>query len=664
MGFDKKYYHKNARPAFSTQFDGLNREHQYFYLRLAIIDDVDPDKYLMRITWYEQNGARNEIPLSFPYMGPAGCIGVYPEKGALGIFGFFNEGGGKGSPLLLACIPRSLFAGLNNALVKTYPDSITTDDFNEIEYKFRKMTLGDAVVRAPAGGYIFLNKNVEITDDMQDSILLRESDQSILSTSLNNFIFADGASVRMGPVMRNGLVIYDDIGNKDHPYGSIHPVASGKNVIYIVRHGEEIDSNTVFYSEYKVDVDEFGDGKIDLNDVNSTTLMSVRDPIVTMAMGNYIGTSKTPLLHGYPLKVNLFKSQNDGKGAFSLERCTQDGGVDEPSILGMAYALHFLKSGAFMGFDKEGHHYMHLPASRMNPLGAGRSMSTLAHGSLKEIWGNNASDNNSWDLTATGGVRWNVGSHNDKLKSRSVEIKTSGGIYIEAGGNDSDTYTTKSKTVINGFAKHEVLRGNVLEQVGGSKVQVSGPMDITVNGLKTENITGSAEETVQSQKSVSVSGDYSEVVVKQKQGKFGSRKTLISTGDDETQILKGSLKESITLGKRITEVGGPGVPGLPGMGIEQSILSGTCSTSIKAGQYKVNVSLGGIEIKTSAGTVNVSGTSVTIKGTLSVKVDAPIVQVGKGAPFGGAITGLPGKPSHYDYVTGAAHKGSMKVGIA
>jgi hypothetical protein len=100
------------------------------------------------------------------------------------------------------------------------------------------------------------------------------------------------------------------------------------------------------------------------------------------------------------------------------------------------------------------------------------------------------------------------------------------------------------------------------------------------------------------------------------------------------------------------------------MGIEQSILSGTCSTSIKAGQYKVNVTLGGIEIKTSAGVVNVSGTSVTIKGSLSVKVDAPIVQVGKGAPFGGAITGLPGKPSQYDFTVGAPFKGSMKVGIA
>jgi hypothetical protein len=664
MGWDKKFYPKNAAPAYSTQFDGLNREHQYFYLRLAIIEDMDPDTYMMRITWYEQNGARDDVPISFPYIGPAGCIGSYPEKGSVGIFGFFKEGPGKGSPLLLACIPRSLYAGLNTALVKTYPDSIPTADFNVIEYKWRKMTEGDAVIRAPAGGYVFLNKNVEIADNMQDSILLREGDQSILSTSLNNFAFADGASVSMGPAMRNRLVIYDESGNKFHPYGSIFPQASGKSIIYIVRHGEEIDYNTNFYTEHRIDVDEFGDGKIDLNDINSASISSIRDPIVTQAMGNYIGAAKNPLLYGYPLKVKLFASQKDGKGAFSLERCTQSGGVDEPSILGMAYALHFLKSGAFMGFDKEGHHYLHLPASRMNPLGAGRSMSILAHGNLKEIWGSNASDNNSWDLTATGGVRWNIGSHNGQIKSRSIQINTTGGIYIEAGNNDDDTYTTKSGTKIDGFAKHEVLRGNVLEQVGGSKVQVSGPLDITVNGLKTENITGSAEETVQSEKSVSVSGNYAETVIKQKQNKFGSRKTLISTGDDETQVIKGSLKESITLGKRITEVGGPGVPGLPGPGITQSLMSGTCSTTVKAGQYKVNVTAGGIEIKTSAGTVKISGTSVSINGTVIGTIDAPIVKIGKGAPFGGAVTGLPGIPSDFCKISGVPFKGSMKVGIA
>jgi len=659
MAFDKKFYPKNMKPHFSTQFDGLSREHQYFYLRLGLIEDFDQDKYLLRISWYEQNGARDEIPFSFPYLGPAGCIGVFPEKGALAIFGFFNEGGGKGSPLLLGYIPRDLYASLNNSIVKTFPDSIPMADINEIEYRFRKMTVGDAVVRAPAGGYIFLNKNVEITDDMQDSILLREGDQSIISTSLSNFVFADGASVSMGPVMRNGLVLYDASGNKiEGTYGSIHTLPNGKDDVYIVRQGKEIDYSTDYYAEYRVDVDDLADGKLDMNDINGSSLLSIRNPIVTMALGNYVGADKKLTnLYGYPLKARLFASKDDIKGSFTLEKAVQNAGVDEPSILGMAYALHCLKTGAFMGFDKEGHHYLHLPGSRMNPLGSGRSMSILAHGNLKEVWGNTDTDNNSWDLATTGGVRWNIGAHNSSEKSRSLEISLSRSIYIEAGSNDEDTFTKSDGSQITGFAKREVLKGNVLEQVGGSKTQLLNGVDTTINGLKSENITGSAEESVHSDKSVSVLGNYSETVVKNMQCKFGTRKTNIISGDDELEVTRGNIKETITtFGKRSTTV--------TAGSIEQTLQSGTYKTTIQAGSYSLKVTAGGINISTSAGTVTMSGTTVSVKGSLSVSIPAPIVQIGQNAPFGGAVTGLPGLPSTYDPITGVPLKGSMTVGIA
>ena len=62
--------------------------------------------------------------------------------------------------------------------------------------------------------------------------------------------------------------------------------------------------------------------------------------------------------------------------------------------------------------------------------------------------------------------------------------------------------------------------------------------------------------------------------------------------------------------------------------------------------------------------MKVSGTSVTIQGSLGVNIKAPFVRVGNGAPFGGAVTGLPGIPSTYDPIVGIPLLGSMKVGIA
>ena len=74
---------------------------------------------------------------------------------------------------------------------------------------------------------------------------------------------------------------------------------------------------------------------------------------------------------------------------------------------------------------------------------------------------------------------------------------------------------------------------------------------------------------------------------------------------------------------------------------------------------------GNINIKTSAGSIELKGLNINIKGDVGVTVEAPFVKVGKNAPMGGAITGLPGTaPSHMDYVTGSPLKGSMTVGIA
>lgn len=648
MAWSKKTYAAKEMPHYvHSQHAGFNKFNQYFYVRVGLIEDVDLDKYTMTVNWEPQSrGVRNNVPISFPYAGPAGCIGGLPERGALGIFGFFNEGDGKGSPLLLNYLPAGLDAGLNFNVVKVLPDALPTSDVNEIQYKFRKLTIGDLIVSAPTGSSLFLNRNVELQDNAQDSIILREDDQVIMATSLNNFIFTDGASVSAGPAIRNSLKIYDGDGNKIDNNGSMMSLSDGKDNIYIVPFGKEISYDTNFYTEYKIEVDELGDGKLDLNDMNSSSPLSARDPIIIMAMGNYIGSDRTdPQKYGALLKAKLFSSADDLKGSFGLEKCQQNNTLDEPSILGLVYAIHCRKSGSFMGLDKEGHYYLNLQASKANPLGAGRSMSILAQGNLKEIWGASADLSNSWDLSTTGGIRWNIGSHNPNLSSRSIQIKTSRGININVNGADDE-----------GYAKNESLKGNVIESVGGDKEQICSNLTLKINGLKKENVTGSSSEIVQSDKTVNVLGVSTETVVKEKQCKFGKRKTTITTGNDELEVIRGNIDESIsTFGKRKTTI-------LSG-GIEESITTGSYKTSIKAGSYKLNVTAGNIELKTSAGTVNVSGTSISIKATALVNVEAPLVKLGKGALVGGVVSGLPGKPNHQDYICGVPLKGSMKVSV-
>ena len=487
---------------------------------------------------------------------------------------------------------------------------------------------------------------MDIHDNSQDMILIRDDDQSIISTSIQNFIFTDGISVFSGPALRNSLNLYDSQGNKLPNNGSAWPQSSGKDNIYIVPQGQDITYDTQFYTEYRVDVSDLVNGVLDQNDINSTIDLSDKNPVVRMALGNYIGPDiKDPQLYGNLLKANGFLSDKDQKGNFTLSRASDSNTVDEPGILGLAYALHFPKSGAFIGVDKEGHYCLNLPASSANPLGAGRSMSILGQGNLKEIWGGTAQDNNSWDLTTRGGVRWNLGAHNLNQNGNSLDINASNGINIEVNGGDS-----------SGFAQTELYKANISQVVSGNKQQTCINLTTTINGLKTENITGSSSESVQSDKSVNVLGVMSETVVKEMQGKFGVRKTTITTGNDELTVLRGDISETITtFGKRSTLV--------TSGSIEENLLSGTYKTTVGVGSYAINVGAGSVSISSAAGTVTMSGTAVTITGNIAVQVNAPIVQLGIGALIGGVVSGLPGTPTHLDYVTGLPLLGSMKVSV-
>ena len=93
------------------------------------------------------------------------------------------------------------------------------------------------------------------------------------------------------------------------------------------------------------------------------------------------------------------------------------------------------------------------------------------------------------------------------------------------------------------------------------------------------------------------------------------------------------------------------------------MLTGSYKTTVGAGSYTINVGTGTVSISSTAGTVSMSGTAVTITGNLAVQVNAPIVQLGNGALIGGVVSGLPGIPTHFDYVTGLPLKGSLKVSV-
>jgi hypothetical protein len=641
-----RIYGKGEKPhdVFS-KYAGTNKQNRYFYLRIGRVLVVDYERYRMKIEWVTGAGTPAWIPLSYPYVGPAGCIGATPEVGSLGIFGYLDEGYETARPICIAFVPIGLQTAIDYNAAKLTPDSIPTEEQRVVYHRFRPLNKGDVIVTSSLGAEIFLNTNIELKDSMNDNITIRPSDQAIIATSLNNFVFVDGAAVYAGPIIRNKVNIYDENGYRipDLLAREIN-LPDGREAVYLTPKGERVEENSQFYTEYRISAGEIGDGILDTNDINSQSVLSTQTPLVTMAMGNYCGADELDTNYGKILRPVLFNSGSDSEGQFNLIECTQNKGVDEVTALGLAYVVHVLGRNSLFGFDKEGHCYLNLNGSTSaNPLGPGRSMSILANGNLKEIWGTTAENNNSWDLTTKGGIKWNIGAHNSKVKERSIDIKTTSGIKIEVRNNAEE-----------GNAKEELLFGNVKTNVGGNEyTEISGNQDLIVNGLQREQIRGSASHEYHSDKTENVLGVYTQTVIKEMQGKFGKRKETVLLGQ-ELEVMTGNIKETIkTFGNKSTT--------LTLGNIEEKIIAGNRKCSILLGKYTVDIKAGNIEIKTLAGQAKLSAIAgVTIESVAKADVKALQVKLGMG-PHGGVVTGLPGLPSHFDYMTGAPVKGTFTI---
>lgn len=646
------YYHKGQRPdTVFNQYAGFNKLNRYFYLKVGRVVDTNLSQYTMKIEWVGGEGSPEWMPISFAYVGPGSCIGTVPEYGSLVICGYMNKGQGPGVALPLVYLPVSLQAALEHNSLKQYPDSISTSEDNLFFMKFRKLSEGDVIVTSKFGGEIFVNKDVEIKDGLRDTILMRGLDHVIAATSLNNFIFSGGVSVNAGHVIRNKVNLFDSQGNRLPNVAREKIFPDGRVNVYYTPFGDPIQENSQFYSEYRIDADELHNGFLETNDINSQTVLSNNNPIVSLILGNYVGANENQNYYGKILRPMLFKNSEDSEGQFNLIECVQNKGVDEITKLGMAFAVHMLKNNSLFAFDKEGHCYLNLNSSTSaNPLGAGRSMSVRGTGNLKEIWGQAADDGNSWDLSTTGGMRWNIGKHNARGNDRSVFISTTSGYRLDVKGSSTEITDPDLKT--DSFARTENIYGNQKVVIGGSdKKTVNGDSMLFVSGLRKEQIIGAASYEYQKDKSENCLGVYTQTVMKEMQGRFTKRVETVYLGQELT-VMTGDMVETIkTFGNKKTT--------LTLGNIEETIIKGDRKVTILVGKYSVTVAAGGIDIK-ATGTTKLTGLAgVTIQG-LKTDINSATVNLGAIPLKGGVVTGLP-VPSHLDYMTGLPLKGSATV---
>lgn len=650
----------NEKPSFSAASQAVT-------FLIGSVKEVDIDRQKMRIDFRDNQGMGRYVNITQPFAGTRSFIQATPEIESLVLLAQQN---GEFYPI--AYLP-SYVNGLENRNVNVWPDEIKYQNVNELFYRVRKLKEGWIALGSADGIEMTLGDKFKVDDSDGNSFIIRPDDHSIISTSINNYVFCSGIWRSAGIVRRNSIspIDLDDIPN------AFKDTTINSRDSYVIRPQNSDNTSDPHLIEYRLEVDDRDFNIKPINDVNGNTNKTLRKPIAIFTLGNYIGNDPNDGSYGRVLRPVVFTDPDDMIGNFSLEPVS-GGGLDN-----YAAAITLFKPnrtspslGTFIGVDKEGHLFQFIPSATGGGLGKGRSMSTLAHGSLKEVWGQDSRYANSWDLSTSGGIRWNIGTHNERdgnpYSSRSIDIRTSRSVFYMHGSElspdiyDIDDEKKKIESTRKYF-KIEKIGGNERVEVESTReVIVKGVDKLVVKGAKVEKISGAKTVNIGTGYNIIVGDAFTEKVTKEKNESFGNRKTTILKGNCELVVdaANGNISEKITkIGNRTLEIGTGNIS-------EQIKTSGNRTFQTRSGAIEFKTLNGDITVKTTRGNANMTANAgqvqlearldIGIKTTKAANVNitgGAINLNGRLGNNGGVITSI----THHDYITGAPLKGSSTV---
>lgn len=656
--FPGKYYAPGAKPS-----PGIRIKDDLLF-NTGVITNVDPDRWMVDIELFDRKGLLSGIKLTQSYAGTSSYMAAMPDRGTIVIVATTAK-----HKWILAYLPNYLLA-LDGESVQKWPDELNPSDINVYHYRFRKLLPGQLALGSGEGCELFLGNDINMETGMGNGLQMRQFEKNNILTGINNSVFSSGVWCNAGAVLRNSP---SSSKLKEEGFFSDPIILPNKRIIreYKPYGNEQYDG---YLSEYHLEVEDVGSSALPVNDINGESNTTARNPIAIFSLGNYVGNDdRFPDTYGKALGVNLFKDPDDQDGLFKF--------IPLPhnlfSGIGIAAALfkpdkRDKDQGAFFGIDKEGHFYHYLPAATGGGIGNGRSLSVLARGNRKEIWGKDNSLGNSWDYKAEGGIRWDIGSHdsgdNNPHKGRSFDIKTSSSVFFMFGSaatNKVMQFDAKKKEIedLSGYKKIEKVAGNERKEIDNTRETIiKGNERLQIQGMKQQTIGAGYSTNVGVNMTLSVGSVYSESVTKEKRESFGSRVTNVTSGSIETNVTLGNITEKIKAGSRSTDI-------KAGF-IKNNVEAGSILNTIKAGMFSATTDQGIITFKTKQGNYILStnngvgifsanlGINIKTNKAATTNITSGSVNlIGKTMTTGGVVTTL----THKDYITGAPLVGSTTV---
>lgn len=680
------------------------------YLWSARIVHVDTETMVCSIRLDSGFGEYHDVPIPAPGGGgPRSWAGGLPERNTKVIIGWQKWGHRNWKPYIIEFMTTGVYLARDfepfstvdpeeaKKVINQMPEIADDPGVNleVVRLKLRKAYPGDFLASASSGSDILLDRDGMMTNRAGNEFRLRDSDQTAVLQTINEFTSNAAGYYRRGLIKRNafsflpdlypanedGTVpttiskdspaypvlrqfgLIDDAGNKtfpDDPGEPFYPhvvTPDGQHIAYVV-HGEHdlsFSQTNLAYVEDRVELRHLSDGVMAVTEEGDGFQIDPPFPVFIedvkgTVVGNDPHSDAGRPLYKRPIKMSVFKSPfqrapSDGP-TFEAIDTVQDLGIMDD--IGLARLFRIISPNGSnqyaFGVTKEGRVFVHIPKSKVGtPDMKGKSVDLNIEGLVKAIIGaDENSRKTSLDLRLVGGLNLDVGRNED---GNSIEITLRGGILQKIVNNPNSNAPAFQQEI--GGSTMRTVSATALDIVGGNSVEeVGGDKSIVATSVLQNAGPGGMKQTS--------AGDWGLTVLGKTQHQYSQLQTstwalgktsMILTGIDNKTILAGAKNTTIVAGTMATTVATGAYSATVAAGsMSFTAATGTLSATVGAGS--LSLSCGGGPVSITSGLIN----SITAA-TMNV-ISAPFNKIGA-ATVGFAVAGIPGPGApHIDYLTG------------
>jgi len=693
------------------------------YLWAGKIIHVDTETMVCSVSFDSGLGERHDVPLPAPGGGgPRSWAGTVLEPGSKVIIAWRKYGNRAHVPHIVEVLTAGVFPAReyepwsamdpSDAAYALEQQPELEDDphynFKTVRLKLKKAYPGDFMAQSSGGADVLLDRDANISNRAGNEFKLRDSDQTAILQSLNEFTSNAAGYYRRGLIRRNGFTFLQDLfplsdlTDVDRPYDvaqaelfaqKVSPdspaydilrqfglitvdgtknfgpdqgineypyvvTSDGHRANYVVQ-GENVNSFSTWPWCYVEDrkelrhvsngvmaVTEEGDGfQVDLD--KEVFIEDVHGTVV----GNDFQTDAGRPLYKRILGMKVFTDPDQG--------VPSDGPIFEavdmvdylPFVdhIGLArlYRMQSPNSSnqyAF-GITKEGKVLLHVPMTQVgSSQQAGKSVEANIMGLVKAIIGKDPNTQLSADIKLQGGLNLEIGRGPGNA---SIELVLHGPVKKRII-NDDDTGQSPAEETVVGGSSSRTVAGSAFDYVNGNSVRISGALDATeADGIQHNAGTGGYK--------FQSAGDVGRTVLGKTTEQFGllhtsayavgSVKTSLA-GIDASTVLAGAMARTVVAGAGIADTVTAG-------NIATTVATGNMLMSVGAGNLAATVGVGNLALTASAGALALtSSLSASLTAGVNASINAPTTKIGL-IIVGGAVAGIPGPPApHLDYITG------------